>query len=365
MGDDRGELIIGYNPDIPLIPASIVKIATALAALEVMGGGYRFKTKFFLDSENNLYIRSYGDPFLISEELTIISGRLIDLGLETVNNIFIDNSAFALEYQPVGRGNSDNPYDAPVGATSVNFNTVSMWLNNQGQASSDAPQTPDLPIMQTLAPGYRSGNHLINICPRGCREEEKITRFAGELFAAIMARESIIVFGTHGRAIAPLSAKLLYTHVNTRDMEEVLLAMFKYSNNFIANMVYLVIGAEKFGYPATWNKADRAVREVLSSQLGSEGNAWPALHEGAGLSRYNRMTVRDILGLLSAFKPYAHLLRKRDQTLFKTGTMKGIYNYAGYLSNGNPFVILLNQQCNTRRAVLQRLEAMVTEADNP
>lgn len=359
VGDGSGELITGCNPDKPLIPASIVKIATALAAMEVLGGDYRFKTHFFLDFENNLYIRSYGDPFLISEEVSLISSRLSELGLKTVNNIFIDDSAFALEYQPPGRENSDNPYDAPVGATSVNFNTVSMRISKGGQASSDARQTPDLPIMSILAHDYRSGNHLINICPRGCQEEEKIARLSGELFAAIMRKEGISVYGHHDRMIVPHSARLLYIHENTKSMEEALRAMLKYSNNFIANLVYLVVGAERFGYPATWSKADLAVREVLSSKLGDEITASIVINEGAGLSRYNRVTVRETLELLSAFKPYAHLLRKRNNTFLKSGTKRGIYNYAGYLGNGKPFVILLGQQNNTRRAILQRLEAMV------
>jgi D-alanyl-D-alanine carboxypeptidase/D-alanyl-D-alanine-endopeptidase (penicillin-binding protein 4) len=80
------------------------------------------------------------------------------------------------------------------------------------------------------------------------------------------------------------------------------------------------------------------------------------MEEGAGLSWHNRITARAMLQLLKAFAPHADLLRYRYQVLVKSGTMKGIFNYAGYLPGGNPFVILLNQRRNTRRTVLARLK---------
>jgi D-alanyl-D-alanine carboxypeptidase len=36
--------------------------------MEVLGGDYRFETRFYLDGDRVLYIRGGGDPFLISEE---------------------------------------------------------------------------------------------------------------------------------------------------------------------------------------------------------------------------------------------------------------------------------------------------------
>ena len=78
--------------------------------------------------------------------------------------------------------------------------------------------------------------------------------------------------------------------------------------------------------------------------------------EGAGLSRDNRVTVRAMLQLLTKFRPHADLLKKEHGTLLKTGTLTGVYNYAGYLPDGKAFVILLNQQANSRAAVLERLK---------
>ena len=67
-----------------------------------------------------------------------------------------------------------------------------------------------------------------------------------------------------------------------------------------------------------------------------------------------------MITLLERFKPYSHLLSETRNTLLKSGTMTGVYSYAGYFeSAGNldPFVILLNQKVNNRDQLLERVKA--------
>ena len=67
--DPEGSELVAQNADEPFVPASVTKIVTAWLALEVLGGDYRFETRFYLDDKRLLYVRGGGDPFLISEEL--------------------------------------------------------------------------------------------------------------------------------------------------------------------------------------------------------------------------------------------------------------------------------------------------------
>jgi D-alanyl-D-alanine carboxypeptidase/D-alanyl-D-alanine-endopeptidase (penicillin-binding protein 4) len=67
--DAEGNELVAQNTDEPFVPASVTKIVTAWLAMEVLGGDYRFKTRFYLDDKRVLYVRGGGDPFLISEEL--------------------------------------------------------------------------------------------------------------------------------------------------------------------------------------------------------------------------------------------------------------------------------------------------------
>src|SRR5262245_18466300 len=67
--DAKGYEFVAQNTDEAFVPASVTKIVTAWLAMEVLGGGYRFETRFYLNDKWVLYVRGGGDPFLISEEL--------------------------------------------------------------------------------------------------------------------------------------------------------------------------------------------------------------------------------------------------------------------------------------------------------
>ncbi|XOF33240.1 MAG: D-alanyl-D-alanine carboxypeptidase/D-alanyl-D-alanine-endopeptidase [Candidatus Electrothrix sp. YB6] len=356
VSDRKGRIIAACNPDTPYVPASLFKISTALAAQSILGPDYRFTTEFYTDSEDNLFIKGWGDPMLVSEEIQLIFAALKTHGVQRINGIFADPSNFALEHRTPGREDSHNPYDAPVGAVSVNFNTVAVRITKKGGIVSGEKQTPMLPIMRELAKGYGAGWHRINICREKCNEEERITEYTTELFRALQKDACIPGKGKTGVAQVPSGAKLVYTHQSSKTLHELVVSFLKHSSNFIANLVYLTCGAKKFGYPATWAKAEQAVNAVLVEQLGKKTAAAFVQKEGAGLYRGNWVTVRAMLELLRVFRPYASLMRRRRGVRTKSGTMKGIYNYAGYLDNGNAYVILLNQKRNQRRAVLDLLK---------
>ncbi len=356
VADSQGKVIASCNLDTPYIPASIIKISTVLAAMNILGPEYRFVTEFYQDDSNNLFIKGYGDPLLISEEVEQIVEQLQDRGVQQVSAIFIDNSAFSLSRQTPGLGFSKNPYDAPVGPVSVNFNSVPVRITKKGKIYSGEPQTPYLPLMAELARNQPPGKHRINICRNHCRPETRMARYTGELFRALLTKAGIKVGEKYGIQAVPKGARLLYAHINSNDLEDLSGAMLQFSSNYIANLVYLASGTKKFGYPATWEKAEDAVQQELALIIGAEAAAAIKQVEGSGLSRDNTITARAMLRILDSFQPYARLLGNRRGVLTKTGTMKGIYNYAGYLKDGSPYVIMLNQEANTRTTVLDRLK---------
>src|SRR5271170_7639806 len=55
--DARGAELLAQNADQPFAPASVTKIVTAWLAMEVLGGDYRFETRFYLDDKRVLYVR--------------------------------------------------------------------------------------------------------------------------------------------------------------------------------------------------------------------------------------------------------------------------------------------------------------------
>ena len=91
--DATGNELVVQNADNPFVPASVTKIVTAWLAMEVLGGDYRFETRFYLDGDRVLHIRGGGDPFLISEELAQLASELVAaIGKEPLSGIVLDAS---------------------------------------------------------------------------------------------------------------------------------------------------------------------------------------------------------------------------------------------------------------------------------
>jgi len=356
LADATGAITDACNPDRALAPASVIKIATVSAALAILAPDYRFRTELYMDDQGNLFVKGFGDPSLVSEDVAELAGQLRRQGVRRVQTLYVDASAFALEHQVPGQEDSDNPYDAPVGPLSVNFNAVALTRDSSGQIGSGESQTPVLPIMRELGQGRAAGSWRVNICARGCDNAQgRVARYAGELFQAMLTQYGIPVAALGGIRPTPTTARLVLVHESSRSLTEISRACLHYSSNFMANLIYLACGAKRFGYPATWEKARRAVGQELAGQLGKAAAAAIVQVDGAGLSRNNRVTVRAMLQLLTRFRPHLDLLNQEAGMAVKTGTLTGVYNLAGYLPDGQSFVILLNQPGNRRDDILARL----------
>lgn len=356
VADTSGKIVAGCNLDQALVPASIIKVATVLTAMQVLGPDYRFNTGFYQDQAGNLYIRGFGDPSLVSEEISLIAARLKALGMHSVATLYVDDSAFALEGPVPGQAISDNPYDAPVGALAVNFNSIAVFKDKKGNIASAEAQTPTLPLMHELAGQRPAGRVRLNICCDGADGRERSARYAGELFRGLFQQTGINVNKLGGKKPTPADAQLLYMHAGSRNLSEISAALMHSSSNFIANLIFLQMGAQRKGYPATWAKARAVLREELTILLGPAMADSIRVSEGSGLSRESRVNARTMLTLLQRFRPYRAVLRQQNGIARKSGTLTGVYNLAGYLSNGRAYVIMLNQPKNTRDSVLARLQ---------
>ena len=352
----NGAIIYEHNADSQFMPASVQKIGTALAALQILGKEYRFSTRFYLNNDRDLYIQGQADPLLVSEEVARIVTTLRSRGLSEIRNIVVDDSGCRLENGTDGSTNTLNPYDAQNSCLAVNFNTINLIKGADGSVRSGEEQTPTLPLMRELAQGLPSGNHRINATATG----NQSLLYVGELFVAMFKKQGVTVRGEIIPAPVPEGLKPLYEHASSKSLDEVLTGLLKYSNNFIANQLFLAMGAKEYGWPATWDKGQRAMTGLYRNKLGlSEKDI--VVREGSGLSRENRVTPRGMLVILEAFKPHAGLLPFENNCLRKSGTMTGVYGYGGYFAGArglDSFVLLLNQPKNTRDQVLELLGAL-------
>jgi D-alanyl-D-alanine carboxypeptidase/D-alanyl-D-alanine-endopeptidase (penicillin-binding protein 4) len=120
----------------------------------------------------------------------------------------------------------------------------------------------------------------------------------------------------------PEGLKPLYVHQQSRTLSEVAGQMLVGSNNYIANQLFLEIGAFRRGGPVSLGKSLEVAREILA-----EHDLEDAIHleEGSGISRENRFTARGLATLLHDFAPHADLLRGTNGgSRYKTGTVAGV-----------------------------------------
>ncbi len=356
---DGSSLLAAVNADTPLIPASTLKIVTALAALDQLGPDFRFKTEFYTDDDNNLYIKGYGDPLLVSEEAAAVSRRIARM-IDNINDIVVDTSYFEPESVPGTVKSSVQPYDAPVGALCVNFNTI--FYDSEGTAIVSAePQTPMLPfaIQRIRKTGIKKGRIVLT------HHNSESALYAGRLFHHFLTRSSVTASGVVRPGIVnPKSHKLLYTHRSSFSLSDGVRKLMAYSNNFIANQILIATGADRFGPPGTLEKGLNAVSHYIRTKLKLKTCR---MVEGSGVSAQNRISVRDLSIALEAFKPYYRLLNHIGNEYYKTGTLNSVNvtARAGFFDMGGKlvkFAVIVNTRGLTaddvmlkvRRAILRR-----------
>src|SRR5262249_50452712 len=316
------------------------------------GGDYRFETRFYLDDKRLLYVRGGGDPFLISEELAPLATHLVAaVGKKPIIGIVLDASYYPSKLRIPGIEDTNEAYNAPNSALAVNFNTVSA-VRSGNKVRSAEKQTPITPLAITqfrLRGPHGSGRISLS------QDPTVSLQYAGELIAAFIERAGGSVKGKISTGTVPEGLEPVYVHRQSRTLSEILVELLRTSNNYIANQVFLEIGAHRRGGPVSLEKSLQVANEMLAAQ----GLA-AAIHleEGSGISRNNHFTARGLAKVLELFAPHAELLRGHDGGMNKTGTMEGARTLAGYADTSSHgrvrFVISLTSNDGEMRFRLLR-----------
>jgi D-alanyl-D-alanine carboxypeptidase/D-alanyl-D-alanine-endopeptidase (penicillin-binding protein 4) len=322
--DAKGNELVAQNADEPFVPASVTKIVTAWLAMQVLGGDYRFQTRFYLDDKRVLYVRGGGDPFLISEELAPLAAKLVAvIGKKPITGIVLDASYYPPDLRIAGIEDTSESYNALNSALAVNFNTVSA-VRSGDKVRSAEKQTPITPLAITeFQQRGPDGKGRISLS-----QDPKVSlQYAGELISAFIEKAGGSVKGPISTGNVPEGLKPIYTHRQSRPLSKILIELLRASNNYIANQVFLEIGARRLGSPVSLEKSLKVANEMIAAQ-GLTADI--QFEEGSGISRNNRFTARGLAKLLAQFSPHADLLRGHDGGMNKTGSMEGVRTLAGF-----------------------------------
>ena len=354
VANPNGQILFAKNENKKLVPASILKLFTALVALHYLGPEYRFTTEFYLDRELNLTIKGHGDPLLISEVVAEISRILATKLIKSIklNNLVLDNSYFNQPLTIPGITSSSEPYDAPNGALCVNFNTVNFKRNQSAYVSAE-PQTPLLPFAtdKIKASGLNRGRIVFS------HENQEVTIYAGKLFQYFLKENKIDFDGTLQLGkVNKFTDQLILRYVSRYSLKYIIKQLLEYSNNFTTNQLLIAAGIKAFGEPGTLNKGVSAALTYAVENLKIQGMT---IYEGSGISRKNRVSAAHMITVLNKFAPNHHLMRSEKNVYYKTGTLYGISTRAGYIRAQNdqlyPYVVMVNTPGKSTQPVMKKL----------
>jgi len=414
---------LSHRANVPVNPASIMKLVTTYAALDLLGPAFTWNTPVYIEGAvrdgtlyGNLYIKGQGDPKLVLERMWLLLRRLQGLGVKTIaGDIVLDRSAFeTVEQDPANfDGEPLRPYNVAPDALLINFKSVVMTFSpdrttNLAQVSFDPPLAGvHMQTTVALSPGdcgdYRATLkaefadpkqiHFTGTYPWSCGEKVWPVAYADPKTYATRAVEGMWlemggkVAGTVREGKVPLvqgvAMKPVF-EVSSPALVEVIRDINKYSNNVMAQQVFLTLSLQtravmNGGGPATLDASRDVVRRWWKDRIGTDDA--PVMDNGSGLSRVERISAHALGRLLqnayvSPLMPElmsslpitgvdGTLRRSRTKASgsahLKTGTLRDAVGVAGYVhaASGKRYVMIAITNHANAGATRPAIEALL------
>ena len=326
--------LLSYRANAAVNPASVMKLVTTYAGLELLGPAYTWATPVYVDGNvkdgvltGNLIIQGRGDPKLVLERLWLLLRRVQSLGIKTITgDILLDRSAFAAPTQSPADfdGEPLRPYNAAPDALLINYKSVVMtFVPNyaSGMASvSFEPPLANVQMQTTVAlttakdcSDYRGALQaefsdpfritFKGSYPVACGEKVWPIAYAdpasyAERAVAGMWQDMGGKLGGRVRdGRAPVGLKSAF-EATSPTLAEVIRDINKYSNNVMAQQLFLTLSLNQNPNqnPASFEASRTVVQNWWRERFGEQD--MPVLDNGSGLSRQERITPQGLARML-------------------------------------------------------------------
>ncbi|MBS1191151.1 MAG: dacB [Rhodocyclaceae bacterium] len=387
--------LLSFNASRAMNPASVMKLVTTFAALDLLGPAYTWKTGAFIEAEpvdgqlpGNLYMKGSGDPKFALEHFWALLRQLRVRGITHIaGDLVLDRSTFDA---PPADGDFDDkpmrPYNVGPDALLVNFRALRFILQPEATRVRLLVETPGdglaIDNRLQLAQGPCGDNWKDRISVRllpekvGNRLEfagsyaaacgEKMLNLAplpadaqvASLFAALWREMGGTLAGRVRSGALPAGARLA-AEQESPPLADTVRDINKFSNNVMARQLFLTLG--NGDGVATPGKA----RQRIADWLARRRLAFPELEleNGSGLSRRERISALSlnrllldawqspvmpefvsslpIVGIDGTMKKRLVDSSARGRAHIKTGTLDGVKTAAGYAldSEGRPYAV--------------------------
>ena len=182
--------------------------------------------------------------------------------------------------------------------------------------------------------------------------------YTGALFKYFLNRSGVTVMGSieRGRVNQRLD-RMVWQYQSASNLSQTVAKLLEFSNNFIANQILLVLGAEIEGPPASVDKGLTVLKRYYHQTLGIKSGK---IVEASGISRHNRITAAAMMEIMMRFSPHHELMRQNDRQYYKTGHLKEIRTRAGYIKSQDGglygFVVMLNTPGKSTHQIMRVIE---------
>ena len=336
-----------HRAEVPINPASVMKLVTTYAAMDLLGPDFTWSTRFATDGvldkgtlRGNLYIKGGGDPKLVLERIQAAFHTLQDKGVVVVlGDMVLDNSAFELAPRDPGAfdGEALRPYNASPDALLVNFKSVVLKFTPDPSAGvarvvSEPPMAglaidATIPLSRGGCGDWRGAIAArfddVNAIrfegryPQNCGDKEWPVAYQDPASYAARALEGLwrnsggALTGKVRTGVTPAGAKLLH-EARSLPLSDIIADVNQWSNNVMAQQVFLTLGQLAPARvdamtvprgrltPVRPGRLERS-REILGrwwkTTFGIR-HATPVMENGSGLSRVERITPEALAELL-------------------------------------------------------------------
>lgn len=363
-----------------------MKLLTAATALKELGADYSMSTNVYAsglkgDAASVVTIRSHGDPSLEHRHLLEFASELNKHGIRRVGELRIDGSFFDAEVLPPAYEQQPDEvasFRAPVSAVAVDRNSFVLQIRPGAKPDSPALVVFDAPgyfklsnklvtvasgapnvIASQKAEGRKLALYLEGTVPQDTRMLHYRRRIADPLaYAAHATANAFSKLGIKvdklGFGAAPAGSALIHQH-RSDSLSQLLHRVGKWSDNFYAEMILKVLGADP-GAPGSTKGGLAKVRKLLSEAGVSKERV--KMVNGSGLFDGNMIAPSDIVLLLQwvysqpayrsdylsqlAISGIDGTIAKRMRDLpkgtvrAKTGTLSDVIALSGYLLGASP-----------------------------
>jgi serine-type D-Ala-D-Ala carboxypeptidase/endopeptidase (penicillin-binding protein 4) len=417
---------LAAQADTPINPASLTKLLTTYAALDLLGPAWSWTTPVWIQGnvgadgvlEGNLVIKGSGDPKLVPERLWLLLRRVQALGVREIRgDIVLDRSAFVVPEQSAAEfdGEPLRPYNVRADALLLGYRAVLLSFTPDVlrgialvglepplagvRADASVPLVPGAcndwraelkgdfsdPLRLKLAGNY----------PAACGERTwslayaEPKRYDERLVAGLWRDLGGKLGGTVRDGLAPTTRPTF--ELVSPALGEVVREINKFSNNVMAQQLFLTLGLQR-GSGGSPEAAREVLRRWLQDKLGERaadrgGRAAEAvvIDNGSGLSRETRLSAALLARLLQsawaspvmpelmASLPVSGadgtLLRSRaspGRAHLKTGSLRDVAGVAGYVltNGGRRLVVVAVINHPNANAARPALDALVQWAIN-